>query len=70
MQIGKFTLADFKKLTKELEKSNRAHTILLSTDGPKTNFSYEGQDGKLVTITLFDSDSGIKPIITKTETLL
>lgn len=70
MFIGKLSVGDFNRLTKELEKSTRAHTIQLSVDGPKVNFSYEGQDGRLVTITLFDSDSGIKPIITKTETLL
>lgn len=69
MMIAKLTVEDLNKLFKELGKSRYATYVNVSIDGPRINFSFEGQDGKLVTVTVYTADSKISPTITRTETL-
>lgn len=69
MQIGKFTIDDMKKMMKAVSLSRRAYNILISVDGPSLKFSFEDDDGKLTTVTLFDEDIKSTPTITKTERL-
>lgn len=57
------------KLMKALASSRRAHTVMVSSDGPALKFSFEDDDGKLTTVTLYDTDTNTTPVITKTERL-
>lgn len=69
MQIGKFKIEDLTKLYKTISLSRSASTFTVSVDGPKLLVNYAGDDGKLVTITLFDAGINTIPTITKTDYL-
>ena len=69
MLIGKFKIEDLEKLHKAISLSRSPSTFTLSSDGPKIMISYTGDDGKLVSITLFDSNTSTVPTITKTDYL-
>ena len=69
MQVGKFKIEDLVKLNKTIALSRSATTFTVSVDGPKLLIHYTGDDGKLVTVTLFDSHINTMPTITKTDYL-
>ena len=69
MIIGKYRIDDLNKLVKTLALSRSASTFTVSMDGPKMLVSYTGDDGKLVTITLFSAELNKMPTITKTDYL-
>lgn len=69
MIIGKITVEDIEKLIKTIRQSRHAAYITVSIDGPKIKFSFTGDDGRLVTVTLYDSDMKIAPTLTRTESL-
>ena len=69
MIIAKVTSDDLEKLLKQIRSSRFAQYVNVSVDGPRLQFSFEGADQKLVTVTLFDSEQKIAPTLTKTESL-
>lgn len=69
MLIGKFTIEDLNKLVKKIAMSRSATTFTISMDGPKLLFNYSDDDGKLITVTLFDFKVSTVPTITKTDYL-
>lgn len=69
MIVGKFTIEDLNKLVKKMALSRSATTFTISIDGPKLLVNYSDDDGKLITITLFDSKVHTIPTITKTDYL-
>lgn len=69
MIIGKYLVSDLKKLLDAVLKSRRATTFQMSMDGPKLLVSYDGDDGKVTTVTLFDESVKSSPTISRTEFL-
>lgn len=69
MLIGKIDAKDLVKLAKKVEQSKFCSFINVSVDGPKLCFSFEDADGRLCTVTIFDSSAQTFATITKTEML-
>lgn len=69
MNIGKYKIDDLNKLVKTLSLSKSPSVFNVSQDGPRLLFSFIGDDGKQVTITLFDAETNTMPTITKTDYL-
>lgn len=69
MNIGKYKIEDLNKLHKTISLSRSPSTFTVAMDGPRLNFAYLGDDGKLVTITLFDAETSSTPTITRTDYL-
>jgi hypothetical protein len=67
--VGKYLSADLKKCVEAMALSRRAMTFNVMTDGPRLLVSFEGDDGTIVTVTLFDESTNSKPTISKTESL-
>ncbi len=70
MNIGKFKIEDLNKLHKTISLCKSAVTFTVSMDGPKLLVNYTGDDGKLVTVTLFNTEANSTPTITKTDYLV
>lgn len=70
MIVGKYKIQDLEKLFKTMQLSKSPSVFTISVDGPKLNFNYVDDHGKIVIITIFDSEStNSTPIITKTDYL-
>lgn len=69
MNIAKIDVKDMEKLYVQLKQSRRVTYIQVSIDGPKLLFSFEDDNGKLLTVTLFDENLKVSPTVTRTEVL-
>jgi hypothetical protein len=67
--IGKVANEDLEKVISAIRASRNSSYITILADGPKILFTFTGDDGKLVTVTLFDTAHRIAPTITRTESL-
>lgn len=67
--IAKLRADDIEKLMKVLRACRLATYVQISIDGPKVNFSFPDDAGKLLTVTLFDDTMSVRPTVTRTESI-
>jgi hypothetical protein len=67
--IVKVTSEDLTKLVKTVMSSRYATYVNVDLDGQRIRFTFEDDNGKLVTVTLFDTGTKVSPTVTRTESL-
>ncbi len=69
MIIGTFKIEDLNKLIKTVSLSKSLSIFKLSQERNGLTFSYIGDDGKEIQITIFESNTSMLPLITKVDYL-